>query len=380
MPAEMRICLFAFLFWFASLLSSGQTFLRPDHPDIRYTGAFFSDRSDSLVVFLRHSPSFLSLPPHVSLASAAKARTTTGVTVSLRTGAEGVKAWFRMMKGQNRRMFSFTCYVDGDSTALLKQKRDLLTEEGDSLFALVLPVPGDGAVHTYRLVLPVLSTPAFAGITLTGEHASLQQLPPADKPLYLAYGNSITHGQGQFTGDQTWPWVLAGQMGWELCNLAVGGSKTSLPMARMIAREITRPVDYMTILIGFNDAVFLMIDTATYRRRLTAFIKTVRRGHPETEIFLLGQTYTEKKKDKAGNPLHFDEWRKVQREVAESFVAGGDGKIHFINGAGLTDHADLKNPPRDVVHLSVAGAARFGKSLADTIRTILDNTPGDHGR
>jgi lysophospholipase L1-like esterase len=276
-----------------------------------------------------------------------------------------------MLPGHNLWMLWFTLYVDGDSVTALTKRRDGLTSAGDSLFAFDLPVPAARGEHTYRLVLPVLSTPAFAGITLEGGRETLVKIPKQERPLYIAYGNSITHGQGQFTGDQTWPWVLAQQMGWQLCNLAVGGSKTSVPMAEMIARQIMQHVDYMTILIGFNDAVFLRLDTATYRKRLTDFIRTVRKGHPETEIFLLGQTYTEKKEDKEGEPLNFGDWRKVQCEVAEAFMAAGDRKVHYLNGALYTRHEDLKNPPRDVVHLNVRGAYHFGTALADTIRKIL---------
>gem|GEM_PF-2309742 len=351
-----------------------QVFVSPADPAFRYGGSLFNKVSDTLAVFRRHSDAFLALPRTVSHANPNKARTTTGVTVTFRTDATGVKARFRMMPGQNRWSFSFALYVDGDSATVFKQKRDDLTNAGDSLFSFDLPVPTGGGEHTYTLVLPVLSTPAFAGLLLTGGSGALSAVPEEEKPVYVAYGNSITHGQGQFTGDQTWPWILAKEMGWKLYNLAVGGSTTSVPMAHMIAREITQPVDYLTILIGFNDAVWLEIDTATYRQRLTAFIDTVRQGHPETEIFVIGQTYTERTEDKDGNPLDFDDWRKVQHEVVEAFRAGGDGKIHYIDGSLFTDHDDLKAPPTDVVHLSVAGARHLGTALADTLTNLLESS------
>ncbi len=360
------------LFLAVTPVAVGQTCIHPDDPSIRYGGAFFNKISDSLAVFQRHSDTFLALPQRVSQVNPRNARTTSGIYVSFKTDADKTEIYFRMLPGRNDFVLFFSLYVDGDEAGMLQQKRDDLTRSGDSLFVLKIPAPSPGA-HTYTVVLPTFAHLALVKIMLAGGSGKLLPLPAAKKPVYIAYGNSITHGQGQHTGDQTYPWILAGAMGWDMYNLAVGGSRTSVAMARMIADEIKIPIDFMTILIGFNDAVFQGVDTAVYHRRLEDFITTVRRGHPETTIFVLGQTYTDKKSDKKGRPLNFDDWRKVQQEVVHSLAAAGDRHIHFINGAALTGHDDLFASPKNKVHLSVEGAARFGKALAERIQKVKSN-------
>ncbi len=360
--------LLSLLFFAVTVAVAGQTRIRPDDPAIRYGGAFFNKISDSLVIFQRHSDAFLALRTNISQVNPRNARTTSGIRISFKTDAKKADLFLRMLPGRNDFVLFFSLYVDGDSVGMLKQKREDLTSSGDSLFSLEVEAPGKG-YHTYTVVLPTFANLALVRLELTGGSGKLLPLPATKKPAYIAYGNSITHGQGQHTGDQTYPWILAREMGWDLYNLAVGGSRTSVAMARMIADEIKGPVDFMTILIGFNDAVFQGIDTTTYRQRLNTFIGTVRRGHPETTLFVLGQTYTDKKTDKKGHPLNFDDWRRVQQEVVQSFVAAGDRRIHYINGAALTGHDDLFKSPKNKVHLSVEGAARFGKALAERIRS-----------
>ncbi len=373
---HIRESILTVIFMSVSMFISAQTFNKPNDPGIKFTGAYFNKISDTAVIFRRHSYKFLALTDwNVSMASDDNAKTTTGVTIDFATDAERIDLHLKMLPGKNTWNLYATCYIDGDSTRLLKQKRDDLTAAGDSSFMFSV-APRTAGVHTYKFVLGTYNTVALEGVTLTGGSETLNDLTLPVKPSYVVYGNSITHGQGQDTGDQTYPWLLAKRMGWELYNIAVGGSKTSVPMAEMLRDEVSRNIDYMTILIGYNDAVWLPEDTAYYHEKLTSFINTVRQGHPETIIFVLGQTYTLTTEDKNGNPVDFDDWRKVQKQVAESFQSAGDTKIHYINGETFTDYSSLNNPPDDPVHLSEAGAYSFGNALADTILKILEPSTG----
>ena len=354
----------------AGVAVSAQTFVKPDDPGIKFTGAFFNKISASKVIFRRHSDTFLALADwNVSLANDDNAKTTSGVTINFSTDADRIDLHFRMLPGKNSWNLYSSYYIDGDSTGLLKQKRDDLTAAEDSSFIFSVSSPSTGS-HTYRFVLGIYNTVAFEGITLTGGPETLNNLTLPVKPVYVAYGNSITHGQGQNTGDQAYPWVLAERMGWELCNIAVGGSRTSVPMAEMLKNEVPDKIKYMTILIGYNDAIGSSKDTTYYREKLISFIDTVRKGHPETKIFVLGQTFTIKNENKNGDPVDFDDWRKVQKYVVDSLTSDGDTLIHYINGEEFTDYSSLNNPPKDPVHLSIPGACSFGNALADTIKHL----------
>ncbi|NPA35562.1 MAG: T9SS type A sorting domain-containing protein [Chlorobi bacterium] len=352
----------------------GQTFVSPDDSRIKFTGSYFNKVSDTVVIFRRHSDAFLALTDwNESLASDENANTNTGITINFRTDAATIDIHSRMLPGNNAWNLYVSYYVDGDSLETLKQKRDDLTAAGDSSFIYTINAPSAGE-HSYRIALSTYSTIAFEGLTLTGGSETLVDEPLPEKPVYVAYGNSISHGRGQDVGNQTYPWVLAEEMGWRLNNIAVGGSKTSVPMAEMVKNEITSEIDYMTILIGYNDAVGYAKDTTYYREKLISFIDTVRAGHPETTIFVLGQTYTLTTENSNGDPVDFDDWRKVQRYIVDSLTAAGDTLIHYINGATFTDYSSLNNPPDDPVHLGIPGAYSFGLALAEVIKNTLNSS------
>ncbi len=352
-----------------------QKFIKPSDSRIKFTGAFFNKVYNDSVIFRRHSDSFLALPLSVSLANDENARTNTGITIIFRTDASDIDIHCRMLKGNNAWQLYASLYIDGDSIALLKQKRDDLTTAGDSSFIYSVNAPAEG-LHDYRIVLSTFSTIAFGGLTLTGNSEDLSDITLPQKPVYVAYGNSITHGRGQDVSDQTYPWVLAQRMGWELYNIAVGGSKTSVPMAEMLKNEIGENIDYMTILIGYNDAVGYAKDSSYYRKKLISFIDTVREGFPEMKIFVIGQTYTITTENSNGDPINFDDWRKVQKYVVDSLRTNGDTLIHFINGVEFTDYSSLNNPPDDPVHLGIHGAYSFGIALADTIKKLTNGSTG----
>ena len=347
-----------------------QTSVKPNNSKIKFTGSLFNRINENRVVFFRHSDTFYALSDKTAMASDSKAKTNTGVSIIFRTDATDVGVHFRMLSGANAWKIPVSYYVDGDSIASVFVKRNDLTNANDSTFTFNLNSTGGGE-HTYRVVMSTFCTVGFEGLTLAGGSESLVEPEMAKKPLYVAYGNSITHGRGQELGDQTYPWILAEKMGWQLCNIAVGGSRVSVPMAEMVADEITEKIDFMTILIGYNDMVGASKDTTYYRGKLIAFIDTVRKGHPETKIFVLGQTYTEKTENGKGESLNFDNVRKVQKYIVDSLKSKGDTKIHFIKTDTWTGHDQLNNPPTDVVHLNKQGAYMVGVALADTITRIL---------
>jgi len=366
----LKYC-FVVLFLHASMFVDAQTFVKPDNAEIKFTGAFFNKISDTEVIFRRHSDAFLALTDwNEALAGDDNAKTTTGVTINFTTDASKIDLHLRMLPGKNTWKLYASYYIDGDSIGVLSQKRDDLASAGDSSFVFTVSSPSAGK-HSYRFVLGTYNTVEFKGLTLTGNSESPEETVLPDKPVYVAYGNSITHGQGQNTGDQTYPWALAAKMGWQLYNIAVGGSKTSVPMAEMLKNEVSDTIDYMTILIGYNDAIGSAKDTSYYREKLISFIDTVRKGHPETTIFVLGQTFTIATENKNGDPVNFDDWRKVQKYVVDSLTSAGDSSIHYLNGEELTNYSSLNNPPKDPVHLSVDGAYLFGNALADTIKHLL---------
>jgi len=347
-----RSVLFAVVMLSLLISAKAQTLIPPNDPHIIFTGSHFNKISDTTVVFGRFTDEVLSLPPRRLLLNTAKARTNTGITVQFRTDAPSVVARFVMDTTGVNRNNRFGVYADGDSVgevAVRPAGKDVRTA-----YDIAITSPAAG-MHTYMITLPPFCTMVFKGLTLP-EGETLSDLSLPGRPVYIAYGNSITHGQGQQKTEQTYPFLLAREMGWQMYNLGVGGAKTSLPVAEMIRDRIPH-VDYMTVLIGYNDWVFLGLDPAQYGKVLKTFLRTAREKHPETRIFVITQTFTLTKTSKVGIPL--DEYRKKQREVIASLHESGDSLLYLIRGEEITGPAGL----RDKVHFNITGARTFSLKL-----------------
>lgn len=333
----------------------------PNDADILITGSPYSKIGDTMVVFQRHSDSLLDLGEWKGKFNPVRARTATGVIVHFKTAAPEVTAHFRMLPGDNR-WGAFAIFA-GDT--LLKTVSFNPTKDSTITFTFAPPAGAESA--RYRITMPNWGTVAFKGLTLP-DGASLQTLSENKQPQYIAYGNSITHGSGQQGTHQTYPFLVADHFGWELSSVAVGGAKTSLPIAEML-RDGFDTIDYMTVLIGYNDYNGEGIDTTEYSSRLRSVLSAVREKHTETKIFCITPTYsTTTIAEKTGIPL--EDFRRVVRSAVADRESEGDSHIYLIEGKDLTTADDIG----DAVHLNIEGAARFADGLITTIDELLTET------
>ncbi len=338
----------------------GIKFVSPDDPRIHFTGAKFSKVSGEMIDFQRHSDSVLTLPMQQSLFNPEKAKTTSGIVLSFKTASPFVKAFFRKLPGLNRAGL-FTIYRNGTEEGSL-----IINASTDSSFFVNI-ASNSSDESLYDIVLPTLNNLAFTGLEIDSSF-DLIKYTPEEKRIYVAYGNSITHGVGQLGTNQTYAYKTAQTFGWELYNVAVGGAKTSQAIAGMLRDDFER-IDYMTILIGYNDYNFQGIDTAEYKTRMTGVLDAIRQTHPETEIFCISQTFTLQDTSKTSG-LPIADFRTALANFVEERKSQGDSRIYLIRGEEITDSSSLKNR----VHFSVNGAARFADSLAAKIAESLNLT------
>ncbi|MFH1969064.1 MAG: GDSL-type esterase/lipase family protein [Verrucomicrobiota bacterium] len=135
---------------------------------------------------------------------------------------------------------------------------------------------GDGEPHTWGLVLPYADPVVFRGLRLAAGGQLLALPPVAERTVYVAYGDSITHGF--FAGDALsgYAWQLAETMGWQLVNLGFG-SRTAVPAdAKLVAAM--KP-DVVTILLGVNDCLGC-VPLDTFARNYGAILDTLRERRP----------------------------------------------------------------------------------------------------
>ena len=336
-----------------------ENMMAANHPFIRINGSMYSHMEANARVFPRHSRELLAMAKTKSKFSPKKAQTNTGVTIAFRTASPVVKAKFSVLEGDNRGPV-FGIFQDKKFVKAAKFGR----KDGPELkFEMETTKPGEEVL--YEITLPNWSNVAFQGLELESANA-LSEIKSENKPVYVAYGNSITHGTGQIATYQTYPFIVSREMNWDLYNLAVGGGKTSVPMAQMI-RDNFEHIDYMTILIGYNDYNGEGISAQEYGKRLNKFLVTIREKHQNTKIFCITPTYTKTAISKKSG-ASITEFRNAMDQVVGQFQNKGDEQIFLIRGEEISKEKDLK----DAVHFNVKGAKSFGDLLSIELKNKIN--------
>lgn len=346
--------LLSFLLLFGSLIARGETKIAPDDKRIVIEGAMHLACADDRMTIDRFS-SEMWQRPDLNNFSRSKALTQSGVRICFKTDSRTVKPLFSDREGADLRKPSnfYGVYRNGEFIGALPGDR------------LVLESSGKGAVE-WEIVLPIYYGVDFEGLLLD-DGARLFDVKRKKRPVYVAIGDSITHGAGQSQcgSEGSYPFVLASINGYYLYNLGVGGSQIS----PAVTQELTGiKADVITVLWGFNDwNGGTRGDIDEIARRYEALLSELRRVQPAARIYcILPTTAADESgtrgKRAPGKPL--GEVRKAERGIVEKFIAQGDEKLFLIEGDKLSAVGDLKGN----VHFDNEGAKRFGKALAELVK------------
>lgn len=72
---------------------------------------------------------------------------------------------------------------------------------------------------------------------LEGDY-QLEAFAPAQRKIYVGYGDSVSHGTGQKSASYlTWPYQLAEKIDYEVYSLAVGGASIKLPIIDVVSER-----------------------------------------------------------------------------------------------------------------------------------------------
>ena len=329
--------------------------IAPNNENIQVYGSHYLRMEGDEMILHRHSDKIYSQKHHENLFNPLKARTSAGMYIEFKSNSPKIKFKFKMAKGNPKYAF-FTVFQDGE----FDQKKAFEYEE-DGEMALEI-IPKNTKKETlYRITLPLICDIHFLGLEIV-DNFELCELKKDEKPVYVAYGDSITHGIGQKNTSETYPYQLAEKMGYELFNAAVTGARTSTAMAEMIRDDFTK-IDVITILIGYNDYSWKGLSAEDYSTQYTKVLNILREKHPDTKIYCISLTHTTQKISKKSK-IPVDDYRKVVREIVAKRQNNGDKNIFFVKGGDITTKANL----RDKVHFSVEGAKLFADALYQEIK------------
>lgn len=239
----------------------------PDDERLRYSGYVDLDLTAEHAVFSRRYAGNLG-------GFADAARQAPGATLRFRTNAHSVAVLVRYTSAgygdqqeagtcsefcaitNERACYTSSCtascavtlYVDGER---VPTRREDGFYQGDVRVAAMSQA--QPTAHHYELIMPWAAAVEFRGLELSSTTRVPEVLPspPAPSFLYVAYGDSITHG---WCSESPYPELIARRNGWRSVNLGIAGmgaqSETVAQHGAAIARQ---GGDLVTVAIGTND-------------------------------------------------------------------------------------------------------------------------------
>ncbi|TRX53940.1 SGNH/GDSL hydrolase family protein [Thalassomonas sp. M1454] len=324
---------------------------------LQFLGTNYVNQTAEQVSFTRHSKEVLSIKPMELAFNAGKAQTTSGIALKLATNSNSIAFKFVPLPTENRgsEFVLFENNVAVKTYTFPKKAKQL-----DIAYTSKLK-----GAKEYKLMLPTWSNVGLQAISIDDE-AELLNIKTPRNAKYVAMGDSITHGVGQKNATQTYPYIVADALNFELFNIAVGGGKTSIPTAQMLADF--DDIELITLLIGYNDWNSPKADVAVYQANLDKMLSIIRKSHPQTTIYCITPLFTKSLKAKrVDQPLNA--YRQAVIDVVTARQKAGDDNINVIKGDQITSVKNLREDnPKDPVHLGINGARMLAKELIEIIK------------
>jgi len=344
--------------------ASGADRIAPANPDIHFKGVLAKKPADDGGLELLRFPKDLyetvfrvrrKAAPGKPVQS--KARTTTGVEMLFKTDRDHAKLFFKTPEGFAHRGANWRVLQNGK----VWKDFDFNARQRDMTLDLVSETPGKPVVYT--VVFPSWSDPFFYGIELDKGTSLLPYTPP-ERPLYVAYGDSVSHGTGQRSATYlTWPYKLAQKLGYDFHSLAVGGASIKPQVVETF--EQFEKIDLITFYLGINDTGNKTPEQ--YKEAYDEALSIIRKSHPETKIFCI--TIHTVPDGKKGRFAPMAAYRKPVEDVVAARRAAGDNKLFLVKGTDLVGLDDAATPGN--VHLGIEGADKWARNLHKIISKNL---------
>jgi len=342
-------------FLFLSFFASAKVNVSLDDPNISYDGVFYPVITPTKVTFNRHLSTMIN-DWESGIAGQWMNQwvtTQTGVRVRIKTASPTIDFKFSKRAGGGTigalPNNGFTVFVNGVESASFS----------DTTFTVNNPNPGTS--NTFELTLPNLWAVDLVGIQLDDTY-SLDAISPLNKPVYVAIGNSITHGTGQYvSAAKGYPFLLAKKMDWDLHNIAVAGATLGWSIAKNIKGK---QVDYITIKIGFNDWKYSTNSLASKRTEYIKLLDSLRAYQPTAKIICVAPLYSSDMSGAA--PYTLQDFRNMVIDVVTAKMQE-ENNLCLLIGTEFSDASMLASG--DPTHLSEYGASK----LADALYTRIND-------
>ncbi len=210
-------------------------------------------------------------------------------------------------------------------------------------------------------------------------------------PNWVGYGSSLTQSRFGASPRQTWPALVATELGMNLTNRGYAGQAHLDPL---IAAEIRdAPADLITLELGINIALSGSMNPRTFLAATTGFVSTIREKHPSVPLMLIAPTWVAAIDQQPATPklipalarrlmhqreslrphlgMTQDDLCSVLTQVAERLNKSYPGQTVFLDGTDLLGKNDQRLL-QDGVHYTPNGERHVAKRLAPHLRRLLD--------
>ena len=172
-----------------------------------------------------------------------------------------------------------------------------------------------------------------------------------NKPVYVAIGNSITHGMGinTYSTRLTYPYILADSLGYELYNWGIGGSKIYDGVLSNFSTGLEP--DLVSILWGYNDVHYSGSDAYLANNSFPQYqtiLTTLLNDYPNACVLAILPTYTTNPTNTTARTI--DSLKNGQLEIIQQ-LQESYANLYYLNGNDYTDASGLN----DDVHLNQSG-------------------------
>ncbi|MBQ9336957.1 MAG: hypothetical protein IJS14_06650 [Lentisphaeria bacterium] len=213
----------------------------------------------------------------------------------------------------------------------------------------------------FRTELTRIVLPPFVELRIIGWQGEMEPPHPGDEPArqLLAYGSSITQGAYSPLGTETYPAVLARELGVDVCNLGFGGGATLEPE---LAEWIVSRTDWHLATLEMGVNVFnLSVDD--FRKLVRNFLAPFAADPLERPVYSLDMLTTgdEFRRDETG----MAKAAAFRQVVREETAATGKSRMKTLTYAPML--AGPSDYSTDLIHPALHAFESIGRGLAAQI-------------
>lgn len=229
-----------------------------------------------------------------------------------------------------------------------------------------LDVPLPGGTRQVQVWLPQVGTNRVGGLGLPGA-STIEPLPAG--PRWSTYGSSITMCSAAYGPSQTWPALVARELGWDLTCMGYSGECHLDPIA---ARTIAAtPADVISLCLGINIYGSATFNERSFAPQVAGFIEQVRQAHPGVPILVMTPIASPERETTTNDAgMTLQQMRRDITQVVRT-LQDGDGDVHLIDGLDVLAMDEAHLMP-DGLHPDGEGYALMAQRLAPALGSLLD--------